>query len=98
MVKFGKLLSCEHQLCYAHAIHLAVVDVLYKKRAVNDNNDDFDESIPLMTQQMIPMRTIMKAYNQMYVLSKIVMMTMIPLVMSEMTFTIQLAYQRLLKM
>lgn len=29
MVKFGKLMNCEHQLCYAHGVHLAVCDVLY---------------------------------------------------------------------
>ncbi|GFX37453.1 uncharacterized protein TNCV_1906031 [Trichonephila clavipes] len=32
MVKFGKIMSCEYHLCYAHAIHLAVCDVLYNKR------------------------------------------------------------------
>ncbi|XP_023230454.1 uncharacterized protein LOC111641584 [Centruroides sculpturatus] len=31
MVKFGRLIECEHQLCYAHGIHLAVCDVLYQK-------------------------------------------------------------------
>jgi hypothetical protein len=31
MCKVGKLISGEHQLCYAHGIHLAVQDVLYKK-------------------------------------------------------------------
>ena len=33
MVKFGKSIPCEHQLCYAHGIHLAVCDVLYGKNA-----------------------------------------------------------------
>ncbi|GFS34108.1 BED-type domain-containing protein, partial [Nephila pilipes] len=32
MVKFGKIMSCENHLCYAHAIHLAVCDVLYNKQ------------------------------------------------------------------
>ncbi|GBM34073.1 hypothetical protein AVEN_225599-1 [Araneus ventricosus] len=32
MVKFGKIRSCECHLCPAHVIHLAVCDVLYKKR------------------------------------------------------------------
>ncbi|GFT32660.1 uncharacterized protein TNCV_4183481 [Trichonephila clavipes] len=32
MVKFGKIMSCEHHLCYAHAIHLAVCDVLHNKQ------------------------------------------------------------------
>ena len=31
MVKFGKDTCPEHVTCYAHAIHLAVCDVLYKK-------------------------------------------------------------------
>ena len=30
MVKVGKLVDAEQQLCYAHAIHLAVTDILYK--------------------------------------------------------------------
>lgn len=33
MMKFGRLSSTEHQLCYTHGIHLAVCDVLY---AVNE--------------------------------------------------------------
>ncbi|GFX69575.1 uncharacterized protein TNCV_1769441 [Trichonephila clavipes] len=32
MVKFGKIMSCEYHLCYAHAIHLAMCDVLYNKQ------------------------------------------------------------------
>ena len=31
MVKFGKIIDCDHQLCYVHGIHLAVCDVLYRK-------------------------------------------------------------------
>ena len=31
MVKFGKIIDCDHKLCYAHGIHLAVGDVLYRK-------------------------------------------------------------------
>ncbi|XP_063841155.1 uncharacterized protein LOC135089507 [Scylla paramamosain] len=31
MVKFGKLVKTCHHMCYAHGIHLAVCDVLYKK-------------------------------------------------------------------
>ena len=33
MVKFGKFIACEHQLCYAHGIHLAVCDALYGNNA-----------------------------------------------------------------
>ncbi|GFT33122.1 uncharacterized protein TNCV_1264831 [Trichonephila clavipes] len=32
MVKFGKIMGCEYHLCYAHAIHQAVCDVLYNKQ------------------------------------------------------------------
>lgn len=31
MIKLMRIASCEHQLCYAHAIHLSVCDVLYKR-------------------------------------------------------------------
>ena len=31
IIKFGKETCLEHVTCYAHAIHLAVCDVLYKK-------------------------------------------------------------------
>ena len=31
MVKFRKSIPCEHQLCYAHGIHLAACDALYGK-------------------------------------------------------------------
>ena len=34
MVKFGKYIPCEHQLCYAHGIHLAVCDALNGKHAI----------------------------------------------------------------
>lgn len=34
MTKVGKLISAEHQLCYAHGIQLAVVDVLYRQKTV----------------------------------------------------------------
>ncbi|CAB3224184.1 unnamed protein product [Arctia plantaginis] len=36
MVKVGKLVSCYQQLCFAHGIQLAVVDILYKKRVEGD--------------------------------------------------------------
>lgn len=35
MTKVGKLISAEHQLCWAHGVHLAVHDVIYKRRAVS---------------------------------------------------------------
>jgi hypothetical protein len=31
MQKVWRLFSCEYQLFFAHAVHLAVVDILYKK-------------------------------------------------------------------
>ena len=34
MKKLGKISQLDHQLCYAHGVHLAVCDVLYKNRSV----------------------------------------------------------------
>lgn len=48
MQKVGKLLSCEQQLCLAHAIHLGVLDILYKKpksvpnEEIGDDDDGCD--------------------------------------------------------
>ena len=39
MVKLGRCVKCEHQLCYAHAIHLAVCDVLYRKQTYHETDD-----------------------------------------------------------
>ena len=39
MVKFGKDTCPEHVTCYAHAIHLAVCDVLYKKTQHKPSED-----------------------------------------------------------
>lgn len=33
MVSMGKMLGIIHQLCHAHGLHLAVTDILYKKKA-----------------------------------------------------------------
>ena len=35
MVKFWKFIPCEHQLCYAHGIHLAACDTLYFFNAIS---------------------------------------------------------------
>jgi hypothetical protein len=55
MTKVGKLITSEQQLCYAHSIQLAVIDVLYHKRVFpvtpaavaetvsNDESDDDDD-------------------------------------------------------
>lgn len=58
MEKVGRLTDAEHQLCLAHGIHLAVIEVLYKKPTVvttqsgenggeaiveDDLDDDFDD-------------------------------------------------------
>ncbi|XP_075990255.1 uncharacterized protein LOC142985898 [Anticarsia gemmatalis] len=53
MVKVGKLVSCYQQLCFAHGLQLAVVDILYKKKhnlvleetidsRFNESDDDED--------------------------------------------------------
>ena len=33
LVEFGKFIPCEHQLCYAHGIHLEACDALYGNNA-----------------------------------------------------------------
>ena len=38
MEKFGQCVDCDHQLCYAHAMHLAVCDVLYKKQTFHETD------------------------------------------------------------
>ena len=40
MVKFGKETSPLHVICYAHAIHLAICDVLYKRQPSAAFSDD----------------------------------------------------------
>ena len=52
MKRFGRLSGIEHQLCYAHGLHLAVCDVLYKKSNPSEAKciegdsqlQDFDEN------------------------------------------------------
>jgi hypothetical protein len=44
MVKFGKLIPTEHQTCYAHAIHLAVQDVVYEKPAKSQSTSSDEEN------------------------------------------------------
>ena len=39
----GKMCVAEHQLCYAHALHLAVCDVLYKHPEVIEDEDNLTE-------------------------------------------------------
>ena len=50
MKKLGKISQLDHQPCYAHSVHLAVCDVLYKNRSVThiageDYNDDQEEEM-----------------------------------------------------
>lgn len=51
MCKFGRISGVEHQLCYAHGLHLAVSDVIYKNQLLeyaptetcSSESDDSDE-------------------------------------------------------
>ena len=43
MKKFGYLFDALHQQCYAHGIHLAVCDVLYKKQTPFSTSDSTNE-------------------------------------------------------
>ena len=42
MKEMGKLLNTEHQLCYAHALHLAVCDLIYKREDVDISDEGLD--------------------------------------------------------
>ena len=43
MKKLGKVSQINHQLCYAHGVHLAVCDVMYKNRGVTHiAGEDYD--------------------------------------------------------
>jgi hypothetical protein len=56
MLKVGKLIAAEHQVCFAHGIHLAVCDILYNKKNLDesknesaiaslDDDDEADENV-----------------------------------------------------
>jgi len=52
MKKLVRISHVDHQVCYAHGLHLAVCDILYKSRSVanvtiedDDNVDDHDEEM-----------------------------------------------------
>lgn len=46
MKKMGRLSGNVHQLCYTHAIHLAVCDIIYKKAAAMPDTELDDEELP----------------------------------------------------
>ena len=48
MIKMGKLSKPLHQLCYAHAIHLAVCEILYD----SSNNNDIE--LPASSSEIMP--------------------------------------------
>lgn len=71
MVKFGKGITNIHQLCYNHAIHLAVIDVLYKKHNnecvgtsyLSESSDDDDVSDNDENSQCFEAENIKPALN-----------------------------------
>ena len=44
MEKYGRMIDCLHQTCYAHAYHLSVCDVLYAKPLEDEPYDEEDDS------------------------------------------------------
>lgn len=34
MIKYGKIMNIISQLCYNHALHLAVIDTFYKQKSI----------------------------------------------------------------
>lgn len=76
MRKVGRLMPCYHQLCYAHGIQLAVIDVLYKKNAEqevseqmlfnmsdDENDDDEDEEGGLSVTSSVSSVEIVSNYK-----------------------------------
>ena len=46
MMKFGRLTSPEHITCLAHAVHLSICDVLYKKDSPSSSSCNRNADIP----------------------------------------------------
>lgn len=44
MKNVGKLFDTEHQQCIVHGLHLAVIDVLYKKQPGDDSEENVEGS------------------------------------------------------
>ena len=40
MIKVGRVVPCYQQLCYAHGIQLAVIDVLYQKNSKQNSSEE----------------------------------------------------------
>ena len=45
MVRLGELLHCFHQLCFAHGIHLSVVDVIYDRKEGDEGTFGMSSSL-----------------------------------------------------
>ena len=43
MLKMGHEILAEHQVCLAHDMHLAVIEILYKTKADETNDDSFQD-------------------------------------------------------
>ena len=44
MEKYGRMIECLHFMCYAHAYHLSITDVLYSKAVTDDQNNEDPDS------------------------------------------------------
>lgn len=45
MLKFGRAINALHQQCYNHGAHLAVIDVIFKKNAATDTEENVGTNI-----------------------------------------------------
>ena len=78
MIKMGKLIQIEHQLCFSHGIHLAVTNVLYKKQneiLVTDkdseselSNEDVDSIISI--EEIIHTTTVEERHEIFLIIKK----------------------------
>ena len=67
MKKLGKISQFRHQLCYAHGLHLAVCDILYKASVANasveDCNDEDEEIFAESLTTAIPTTNEIPTFN-----------------------------------
>lgn len=52
MVSAGKKLGIIHQLCLAHGVHLAVMDVIYKRQVEEDPKDNEENSLEVEEEDL----------------------------------------------
>ena len=53
MVKMGRISPCEHKQCFAHGIHSAVCDILYKTKSMMRTHSELSEELMVVRNMTI---------------------------------------------